>query len=146
MNNFLIALKLKFPNLTYQVCLVFCCLLKCDQTNYHLANSLLDCYRKSYYHHLNHHILHHNHQTVPLTSNLFIFKQHSKLFTKLDCNEISIFNFTCVTILKTFLNNKLESHQFFQELLKACLDLLEVIKFQLTGFLLQINHHFRFHL
>jgi len=97
--------------------------MKFVQTDYHLANSLLDYDQKSHHHHINHQSLHHNHQKIPLTSfNLIISKLHLILFTMLDYNEILILNFKHAIILKTFLSNKLELHQFFQELPKASLD------------------------
>lgn len=119
--------------------------MKFVQTDYHLANSLLHYDQKSHHHHINHHSLHHNHQKIPLTSfNLIISKLHLILFTMLDYNGILILNFTHAIILKTFLSNKLELHQFFQELPMASLDLFIIIKFQSTRFLLRIIHYFKF--
>jgi len=83
--------------------------MKFVETDYHLANSLLDYDQKSNHHHINHHYLHHNHQKIPLTSfNLIISKLHLILFTTLDYNEILILNYTHAIIFKTFLSNKLE--------------------------------------
>jgi len=73
--------------------------MKFAQNCYHLANSLLDYDQKSHCHHINHRTLHHIHQKVlPKSFNLIIFKQHSKLFTKPDYNEILILNFKNVII------------------------------------------------